>query len=292
MHSYIRTIGFLNYTKKEFHDFLYHQAMKMPDVIEIAMDNDGNEMVELRKEVALGMGIAMRGEYDENNQFVMDYYFPYREADNISSSSYTEIVRKSDKNCFLGVSDDLRLGVDLVFFIQDMLPLLESDQSDSQSVFFSGISLMGLATEGKILLPIIKNDSNINKTKQRALKRIDLLAAAREGDEKAFEQLTLSDMDVYSNIAKRIETEDVYSIVGSTFMPNGIETDKYAVLGDIMEVKKYVNHFSMQTMFELLLDVNEMKFHVCINEKDLFGEPEVGRRFKGNVWMQGNLCLE
>ena len=148
---------------------------------------------------------------------------------------------------------------------------------------------MGLATEGKILLPIIKNDSNINKTKQRALKRIDLLAAAREGDEKAFEQLTLSDMDVYSNIAKRIETEDVYSIVGSTFMPNGIETDKYAVLGDIMEVKKYVNHFSMQTMFELLLDVNEMKFHVCINEKDLFGEPEVGRRFKGNVWMQGKV---
>ena len=31
---------------------------------------------------------------------------------------------------------------------------------------------------------------------------------------------------------------------------------------------------------------------VCINEKDLLGEPAIGRRFRGNVWMQGNLCLE
>ena len=28
------------------------------------------------------------------------------------------------------------------------------------------------------------------------------------------------------------------------------------------------------------------------NEKDLLGEPAIGRRFRGNVWMQGNLCLE
>ena len=28
-----------------------------------------------------------------------------------------------------------------------------------------------------------------------------------------------------------------------------------------------------------------------INENDLMGEPTVGRRFKGMVWMQGTICL-
>ena len=30
-------------------------------------------------------------------------------------------------------------------------------------------------------------------------------------------------------------------------------------------------------------------FRVCINEKDLLGVPAIGRRFKGNVWMQGEV---
>jgi hypothetical protein len=34
---------------------------------------------------------------------------------------------------------------------------------------------------------------------------------------------------------------------------------------------------------------NDILFSVCINQKDLLGEPEVGRRFKGNIWMQGSV---
>ena len=37
----------------------------------------------------------------------------------------------------------------------------------------------------------------------------------------------------------------------------------------------------------MTLSCNEIAFDVCINQKDLMGEPEVGRRFKGNIWMQG-----
>ena len=37
----------------------------------------------------------------------------------------------------------------------------------------------------------------------------------------------------------------------------------------------------------MTLNCNELSFDVCINVKDLFGEPKVGRRFKGVVWLQG-----
>ena len=37
---------------------------------------------------------------------------------------------------------------------------------------------------------------------------------------------------------------------------------------------------------------NDLLFDICINEKDLYGIPEVGRRFKGNIWMQGKINFE
>ena len=37
------------------------------------------------------------------------------------------------------------------------------------------------------------------------------------------------------------------------------------------------------------LERNDVEFDVCINAKDLLGLPEVGRRFKGNIWMQGTV---
>ena len=45
--------------------------------------------------------------------------------------------------------------------------------------------------------------------------------------------LTLEDMDTYNTIGRRTHKEDVLSIVKSSFMPVGIETDHYAVIGTI-----------------------------------------------------------
>lgn len=49
--------------------------------------------------------------------------------------------------------------------------------------------------------------------------------------------------------------------------------------------------FSCQTpeelVYDLTLNCNDMVFHVGIARKDLLGEPVVGRRFKGQIWMQG-----
>ena len=37
------------------------------------------------------------------------------------------------------------------------------------------------------------------------------------------------------------------------------------------------------------LECNDMGFDICINAKDLLGEPEIGRRFKGSIWLQGHM---
>ncbi len=288
MHGYMRSIGFRNIGRSEL-SAIFHDAMRHPDYSDTALDSEGYEYSELRKEVVSGMGIAFRGTYDDNDRFVMDYYFPYRQANALSTYIEVEMVKESDRESFLGICEEPRLGVDLVFFVQDMMVVLESDQRNTQKVDFGGVRLSGLASSGKILLPIERTEQVKAVGKEASSRRQELVAAARVGDQDAFEQLTLDDMDIYNSIARRIGSEDVLSLVNTYFMPNGIESDKYSVLGEIMDIRKILNHYTMEALFIMTLNCNDMVFEVCINERDLLGEPAIGRRFKGDIWMQGRV---
>ena len=111
--------------------------------------------------------------------------------------------------------------------------------------------------------------------------------AARRGDENAIESLTLDDMDTYTAISKRIQNEDVFSLVDTYFMPYGVECDQYSVLGEIMELNTVRNKITDEEIYMMTINCNDLTFDLCINKMDLFGEPCVGRRFKGVIWMQG-----
>ena len=114
-----------------------------------------------------------------------------------------------------------------------------------------------------------------------------MIAKARMGDEEAIEKLTLEDIDMYSMVSQRLLQEDVFSIVDTFFMPYGMECDQYQILGIIKQVNKVKNLYTGEAIYQMDLECNEMDFNVCINQKDLLGEPEAGRRFKGVIWLQG-----
>ena len=125
------------------------------------------------------------------------------------------------------------------------------------------------------------------KTQKAAVSRNDRIRAARRGDEEAIESLTLEDMDVYTSISKKIQQNDIYTIVDTSFMPYGVECDLYSVLGEIQQIEEIENIVTGETVIKMQLLCNELSFDVCINKKDLYGEPQIGRRFKGVIWLQG-----
>ena len=75
-------------------------------------------------------------------------------------------------------------------------------------------------------------------------------------------------------------------------MPFGIESDQYTILGEILDFARLINKYTNETIYAMNIECNDIVFDICINEGDLLGEPAIGRRFKGNIWMQGSLCLE
>ena len=45
-------------------------------------------------------------------------------------------------------------------------------------------------------------------------------------------------------------------------------------------------------IYVMTLDCNGLEFDVCINAEDLMGEPEIGRRLKASIWLQGKIDFE
>ena len=89
------------------------------------------------------------------------------------------------------------------------------------------------------MLPLLKDEEQVRSNLEAARKRSRLIAEARKGDEEAIESLTLEDIDMYTTISRRIQKEDVFSIVETYFMPFGVECDQYHILMNI-QVKKYI----------------------------------------------------
>ena len=71
----------------------------------------------------------------------------------------------------------------------------------------------------------------------------------------------------------------------------GLECDHYMIIGNILSVEKLQNAYSKEIVYNLLIEANGLIINVGINEADLQGEPKVGRRFRGEIWLQGTVTI-
>ncbi len=287
MHQYLPAIGFSKLNKKAFEGLL-EEIIQRPDYQESALDFEGNQFVELRYMVADNVGLVLRGIYDENDVFQMDYCYPTFFGESLSINNDVDVVKQSDKENYLVMCDELRLGVNLIFQLQNMGEFLRQNIMAGKSGD-RNIKLAALSLDGKIILPLYDNEKSRIKEKLNNQKRIQLVEQAREGNEEALESLTMDEIDLYQRISRRVAREDILSVVTSYFMPYGIENDKYDILGEIMDVKSVVNHLTMEELYLMVIESNDVVLEVCINKKNLLGEPAVGRRFKGTIWLQGTV---
>lgn len=287
MHKFLRAIGFSDITKKDL-DILIEEIKERPELMKVTTDSEGNEFGEFSREFAPNMGIIVRGSYLEDDSFEVEYYTPYFLGSQVTTQEPIDIEKHSEKESYAGVCDDPRIGVTLIFYLQNVADYLSERKAHSSDVN-GGALLAGLSVDGKILLPEVKKAVKAGRPNQKD--RSQLISEARDGDEDAIESLTLEDMDTYSMLSKRVMNEDILTIVSSCFMPYGIESDQYSVLAEIVDLLEIENSLTSDTIYCMKLKCNDMIFDVCINKKDLMGEPEIGRRFKGNIWMQGTVCL-
>jgi hypothetical protein len=303
MNIYLRTLGFSEMDSK--------QEKKL---IKAGIKNCIEEGYVLRQErfergaiilrISESTGLYIYGRY-EGTKFIYEYYFPFVVGRRITENDELNIERHLDKESFAVVCDEMKTGVTLIFYLQNVMDYLEyiaGQKADSKEILDIDIrstierkpilgkkvSLTALSLGGMILLPINRNVKKA-RNKEAENNRRNLIAAAKNGDEDAIESLTIEDIDTYTQLSHRIMHEDVFTIVDSTFMPCGVECDQYSVIGEILELSSEQNIYTKETIYIMTLECNDLVFTMAVNSADLVGEPAVGRRFKGQIWLQGTI---
>lgn len=288
MHSYLRAIGFSEINERaaieKLSDFVINNASEK----RITRLSDNAVLMEASFECADGIGITVRGEYDAEGNFHVEHYFPFCRGLNVSTNEQIFISKRVDTNSYNAMCDDYHFGVSLIFYLQNVIDYIDTKAFEDDDPR-RPICLSALALDGKIMLPTFKG---VDEQKTMSLKnrnRSKLIAEAKKGDQEAIENLTLEEIDLYTLISMRIKQEDVYSIVESTLIPYGAESDVYTLLGTIESLRTLKNSETGEEIYSMQLTCNDVPIALCVNKNDVYGEPAVGRRFRGTVWLQGNV---
>lgn len=288
MHTFLRAIGFSKYNTKAQVVELLNRVAENPDHQTALVSSAPDTYVEMTHFFGKDIGITWHGTLYENEPDY-DYYFPFYYGRHTYLRDGFSVEKRMANNSYTGMIEDLRSGVSVIFYIINALDYLEWNENNQINYQKTPVALSALSINGTVLLPISRSSDSIRKEYRDLKERTKLLAAAKNGDEKAMENITFQDMDVYTKISRRLAHEDVLSIVNSSFMPYGLECDQYSIVAEIMMVESTINNMTGEKVWLLMLDYNGIILDLAINDEDLVGEPEAGRRFKGSIWLQGRL---
>ena len=289
MHKYSKAIGFggdisgsmMRKVEEEVRrEFTSHERM--------ILDED-TDYCEFRKILGERLELAMYGVMDLDENFEKEYSVPVFQGKGITTYADVIVEKKIDKEAYIGICEDARVDISLMFYLQNPMEYVRELQSGNLSKKKTSVTLAGLAYDGTVLFPVTKNEKDKKEQREQFRDRMMLVSAARKGDSEAIETLTLKDMDTYQKVSKRVVTEDIFSIIDTYFMPYGVECDLYSIMGEILDMDLVINEVTREKIMILTLDVNEMIFDVCIPKANIMGEPAVGRRFRTNIWLQGKI---
>lgn len=296
MHLYLKAVGLGSINTRREYDKLIRQIIKESIEKSTVMYSDipylpGDKVfpAQIKHYFNKVCGISLNGFYDpKRKSFKLDYVFPFLDGSVESYESEVSIGRKTEREAFNALCDEPGRGIALIFHLSNPIDYLMSkpimaDFNDKT------VRIAAMANEGTVLLPVNKSEHQIDKCRAATAARNNLINLAKKGDTAAIDNLTIEDLDTYTDIYKRMHNEDVFTIVDSSFMPSGFECDSYSVVGNIVESRILSNDYTGEDVYVMTLECNDIVFDMCINARDLIGEPAEGRRFKGRIWLQGQV---
>jgi len=288
VHSFLRAVGFGSVKNRSDEEKLINLVIDNATEKQVFRLSEERSIVELMMEVSEDTGVVVRGETDARGIFHVAHYFPIHCGNTITTEEPLFVNKRVDTDAYTGMCDDYRIGVSLIFYIQNVVDLLKNPIRKKERRRCP-VYISALASEGKILLPVEKTKKEAEKVKSDLQNRSALIAEAKQGNQEAMQNLTFDDIDQYAVVSRRIRKEDIYSIVETSFIPYGSESDNYSILGYINSVERLTNFYTKEDFYVLNVECNEMCYDVCIHVDDLLGEPLPGRRFRGNIWLQGKV---
>ena len=287
MHTFFEAVGLSRIKSARASERLIRDAIMHFDERHIFKNDNDLVRAAFTKYYAKDLGVTVCGEFDEKSSFHPEYSFPVFRAKTVSMKQIIDYEKHLADDSIGGICDDPRIGTSIIFYLSNIGEYMTLRGQDAIDGTPRSIHFSALAKTGTILLPIYKTakeEEDVLRAREQYLK---LVAGAREGDEEAIEALTADDMNNYNILSKRVQEEDILSIVDTYFQPYGIECDIYNICGNIISCEQVQNAYTSENVWKMQLESCDVYFDLCINESRLEGVPMQGGRFRGVVWLQG-----
>lgn len=289
MHRFLNAVGFQCIKNQKQLNSLFEKIMEEPDCFEcVPMEHD-SDFAMMSREFAPGMGVALYGRLDENQKFQSQFYVPYVKGSIPSTEVECFFHEHADKESFAGSCDDYRINISLIFAVTNIMELRGMVERTGSIQKSCSVCFTGLSVDGKILLPMQKTAKEKEMAKMAVKKRVDMITSMNGINPELVEQIGRKELENFRDAGIKLRTSDLYSVIDTYFMPYGVECDHYSVMGTIEDVAVVQNLLTKELVYRLMIDCNDVPIEIVIQKNDLLGIPEVGRRFKGSIWLTGTV---
>ena len=120
MHQYLNAIGFGSMkSKKELYEIL-DKVEQQYTCHELVYQDEELDFCEYQKEFGPGMGICLCGDMDSVDNFTKRYYYPYFLGTGITSYADITIERRMDREAYVGICEDAKIGITIIFYLQNV----------------------------------------------------------------------------------------------------------------------------------------------------------------------------
>lgn len=292
MHTFYESVGLSRIRSARSSERLIRETIMNFDKRNIFRNEQNIVHAEFSRYYAPDLGVTVCGEFDESGSFHPEYAFPFYRSKTVSMKQVVEYEKHGANDSLGAICDDPRIGTSIIFYLSNLGEYMAGKEKGIQESLAYPICFSALAKSGTIVLPIYKTAMEEEAELKAREEYLKLVAGAREGDEEAIEALTADDMNNYNILSKRVQKEDILSIVDTYFQPYGIECDIYNICGNVISCEKVQNTYTNENVWKMQIEACDVFFDLCINENRLEGVPMEGARFRGVIWLQGVVQFE
>ena len=160
MHDYLRAVGFSSIkNKKEYMDVIQNVLEEPTDVFMLPCTADSS-FGGMGKAYAEGLGIMAFGEFSKESDLEVEFSFPYIVGRETSFTERITVEKQLDKESYMGVCDEVNLGVSLIFQLLNIKDFIEYKDEHGKFTRPVSVALSALSTHGKIILPVYKDEEH------------------------------------------------------------------------------------------------------------------------------------
>ncbi|MGN0241944.1 MAG: DUF3881 family protein [Candidatus Weimeria sp.] len=293
MYEFFNAVGLAGCNQQ---DLLHVESfLELCPSVKVTANNstENDNKIELTYYLGDNIGVRACGFEERLGMFIRESFFPFFESDRITiKEKNLELERRRNSDEVFLCSEVKELGFPLYSFVQNIYEVTNGvslQLTDENKMLYRGVSLTGLSIRGMVILP--KGDNEDTELEKIEAHRTKLKSELFSGKSDAYEELTLTEMQIYSKIDKRVKNNGIYGVVDNSFKPQAIDMDIYEVIGNIMDIREVKTETYGQMIYLLDLNCCGLNFIVAINSSDLVGLPKEGRRFKGEIWLQSRILI-